>query len=145
MTTNSSTLRRRLGVAVAGAGAAAVLMTGAGAATAAPMHPKPGPAHVAPSQKVPGTSCTVVQVERALAKEDPALWAKINANPMRKKHFEHWLVMTPQQRKDKRAEFRKKHPNAAQWMKNHHKKFTPAERAKMKALKAKVKATCGQF
>ncbi|NMO05097.1 hemophore-related protein [Gordonia sp. TBRC 11910] len=139
MTINTSALRRRLGVAVAGAGAAAVLMTGAGLASAAPNHMMPGPSHSAP--RVAGTNCTVVQVERALAKEDPALWNKINATPMRKKHFEQWLLMTPQQRKDKRAEFRKAHP---QW-KNHHKKFTPAEKAKMKAVKDRVIATCSQF
>lgn len=143
MTTNSSTLRRRFGVAVAGAGAAALLM-GGGVANAAPMHTAPSQ-----STKVPGTSCSLGQVERALAKEDPALWSKINANPRRKQHFEQMIVMTPQQRKAKRDQFKKNHPNAAQWMKNHHKKLTPQQRAKrmqeMKALRAKVKATCGQY
>lgn len=139
-----SSLRRRIAVGIVGAGAASLIFTG-GVANAAPPQHRPGPAHMAPSQqaKVPGTSCNLGQVERALAKEDPALWKKISATPRRKQHFESMLVMTKEQRQAKRAQWMKNHPN----MKQHHKmhRMTPAEKQKLKALRAKVIATCGQY
>ncbi|MFW0789486.1 hemophore-related protein [Gordonia sp. CPCC 205333] len=159
-TASTSSLRRRIAVAVAGAGAASILMTG-GVAQAAPAHPGPAKAAPAPHTKVPGTSCTLAQVEKALAKEDPALWKKISANPKHKKRFESIIVMTPQQRQAKRAQWRKSHPlesGARQFLKDHNikprgkghqRKGNKQDRAKHKqeiqALRAKVKATCGQY
>ncbi|GAB18888.1 hypothetical protein GOEFS_069_00140 [Gordonia effusa NBRC 100432] len=142
-TASTSSLRRRIAIAVAGAGAASVLMTG-GMAQAAPAHPGPAKVAPAPHTKVPGTSCTLAQVEKALAKEDPALWKKISANPKRKKLFESMIVKTPEQRKELRAQWKKKHPHA----KGHHrmnKQNRAQHKKEFQALRAKVKATCGQY
>ncbi len=125
---------------LAGVGMAAAIV-GGGVASAAPA---PAPT------TVPGTSCTVAQVERALAKEDPALWKRIESNPRAKKHFESTIVLTPEQRKAKRDEMAKKHPERAkvrEFLKEHN--VLPGKaREDMKAVHAaveKAKLSCSQF
>ncbi|WAC57400.1 hemophore-related protein [Gordonia sp. SL306] len=132
---------RGVACSVAGAGIASAIAVG-GVATAAPATP-------APHSSVPGTHCSVSQVEGALAKQDPALWKRIDGNPKMKKHFESAMTMTKEQKQAKRAEFRKNHPTRAsirQFMQDHH--IMPPMRTEMKknhdAIK-KAKATCEQF
>lgn len=103
---------RRITLALAGVGVAGAIATG-GVANAAPAaHPaKPAPAQTTP---VPGTKCTLAGVEKALAKEDPALWKDIESHPRAKERFEKTIVLTPQQRKQRREETHKRHPERAQ-------------------------------
>ncbi|MFW0793569.1 hemophore-related protein [Gordonia sp. CPCC 205515] len=142
---NSHRISRRIAYGLAGAGIASAIAVG-GAANAAPMpaHPsKPAPSATA---MVPGTKCTIAQVERALAKEDPALANRINSHPKAKARFENGLLMTKEQRQAKRAEFRKKHPNEAmvrKFLRDHG--VARPEMQKNRAAVAKAKATCGQF
>lgn len=136
--------RRRLARitgSLAGMGIAAAIV-GGGVANAAPVAP--------PSAPVPGTSCSVAQVERALAKEDPALWKKIESRPEAKKHFEEMITLTPEQRKARHEEMAKKHPERAkvrEFLKDHN-IMPPKARDEMKTVRAaveKAKQTCTQF
>lgn len=103
---------RRITLALAGVGVASAIATG-GVATAAPA---PAPTKQAPAQTtpVPGTKCTLAGVEKALAKEDPTLWKEIESHPRAKERFEKTIVLTPQQRKHRRQEMHKSHPERAQ-------------------------------
>lgn len=142
-------------------GAAAMFLAGpvAGVASAAPAmtHAAPAPAkHAAPSPstKVPGTNCTLAQVEKAIAKEDPALWKKIESNPEAKKHFEERIVKTrdhakkPNHKKGDHAKAQKSRHTKSQATTD-HKKMTPAQRAErraeMLALRVKIAATCAKY
>lgn len=147
------------GMVVIGAAAMFLAGTVAGVASAAPAatHAAPAPAkHAAPAPttKVPGTNCTLAQVEKAIAKEDPALWKKIESNPKAKKHFEERIVKARDHAKKpnhKKGDHTKTHEKA-QHRKSHakdHKKLTPAQRAErraeMLALRVKVAATCARY
>ena len=104
---------RRITLALAGVGVASAIATG-GVAQAAPVPhspAKPAPAQTTP---VPGTKCTLAGVEKALAKEDPALWKEIQSHPRAKQHFENTIVLTPAQRKQQSEEMHKKHPERAE-------------------------------
>ncbi len=133
----NSRMSRRVACTLAGVGIASTIAVG-GVATAAPAptsHPQ-----------VTGTNCSVAQVERALAKEDPALWKRIEANPMMKKHFESALTMTKDQRKAKRAEFRKNHPAESaigKFIREHH--LTRPEMKKTRDAVKRAKETCSRF
>ena len=92
-------LRRKAAVVLAGAGAVSLLTAGAAGAVPGltPTHgPQPKP--VPQSTMVPGTGCTLGQVEKALAKEDPSGWEEINEAPPLKANFERIIVLTPEQR-----------------------------------------------
>ncbi|AZG47376.1 hemophore-related protein [Gordonia insulae] len=128
---------RRVVCSIAGAGIASAIAVG-GVATAAPAP--------APHAQVPGTQCSVAQVERALAKEDPALAKRIEQNPKMKKHFESALTMTRAQKQAKRAEFRKNHPAEAaivRFARDHH--LTKPEMAHARDAVKKAKMTCEQY
>lgn len=143
---------RILATTAAGVGAASILA--AGVANAAPI-PAHGPAAkpVPKSTMVPETSCTLGQVEKALAKEDPATWSKINKTPERRAHFESMVVLTKEQRKAKMKEWKRAHPTETAvitFLKDNNISFhSPQERAQMKAKRKatmeRVKATCGKF
>ncbi|GEE01514.1 hypothetical protein nbrc107696_19600 [Gordonia spumicola] len=135
---------RVAGGAAIAAGATAMLFAGpvAGAASAAPNTVKHAPA---PSTKVPGTDCTLAQVEKALAKEDPALWHKLETNPKAKRRFEEHVIRAehhkPGAHKGEHKGQHKKKPDA-------HKKPTAAQKAERKAIRAaiaKAEATCSRY
>lgn len=143
-------MKRLLGRAATGGivavGATAMFLAGpvagvASAASAPTKHAAP-----APTTKVPGTNCTLRQVEKAIAKEDPALWKKIESNPKAKQRFEERIVKSWNHPKGAHPK-QKPHPKAHP--KKDHKKLTPQQRAErraqMLALKAKVTATCGKY
>ncbi len=136
-------LLRGAAYTVAGAGIASALAVG-GVATAAPSAP---PQHPAPqSTYVPGTHCSLAQVERALAKQDPALWKRIDTHPRAKKHFETAIMLTPQQRKARRMEFRHKHPNLAaiaRFARDHH--MGRPEMTKDHDAIKRAEMTCARF
>ncbi|MFT3898840.1 MAG: hypothetical protein QM728_01155 [Gordonia sp. (in: high G+C Gram-positive bacteria)] len=141
----SSSTRFKLASVIAGVGALSVL--GAGAATAE----KPVPN----SAKVPGTSCTVGQVGKALAKADPESWNSLKSHPQRMEHWRQTVVLTPQGRKAREAKWARQHPNEAGVV-NFFKangllleidplagtSDNPQRRA---YVKARVKRTCGKF
>ncbi len=141
-------LTRVAGGAAVAAGATAMLFAGpvAGAASAAPSTAKHAPA---PTTKVPGTSCTLAQVEKALAKEDPALWKKLNADPKAKHRFEEWATRAEHHKRgDKKAHGDKKAPGKTEHGRKTHPKPTAAQIAARKAERKAVetaKATCGRF
>ena len=143
-----SALSQKVAAAIVGVGAVSVLATGA--ANAHPGGPAPKP--VPQSTKVPETNCTLGQVEKALAKEDPAAWKKINSSPEKRARFENMVVLTKEQRQAKKEEWKRNHPLQAgvhQFMKDNNLSFhSPQERAKMKqerkATMEKVQATCSQ-
>ncbi|GED96517.1 hemophore-related protein [Gordonia crocea] len=143
-------LRHKVAAAIVGVGAVSVLATGV--ANAAPVH-GPAPKPVPKSTPVPETNCTLGQVEKALAKEDPAAWKKINKNPQHRARFEQMVVLTKEQRKEKKAEWKRAHPTEAgivQFLKdNNISMHSPQEKAKMKAERKatmeKVKATCSKY
>lgn len=142
---NVHRISHRIALGVGGVAIASAISVG-GAANAAPMpaHPaKPAPSATA---HVPGTTCTVAQVERALAKQDPSLAARINSHPKAKARFENGLVMTKEQRQARHAELTKKHPNAAMVRKflRDHGVARPEMKKNLEAVH-KAKATCGQF
>ena len=96
-----SALSQKVAAAIVGVGAVSVLATGAANA-----HPG-GPAPPVPqSTKVPETNCTLGQVEKALAKEDPAAWKKINSSPEKRARFENMVVLTKEQRQAKKEEWK---------------------------------------
>ncbi len=144
-----SALSQKVAATIVGVGAVSVLA--AGAANAHPGGPAPKP--VPQSTKVPETNCTLGQVEKALAKEDPAAWKKINSSPEKRARFENMVVLTQDQRKAKKEEWKRNHPVQAgvkQFMKDNNLSFhSPQERAKMKqerkATMEKVQATCSQY
>ncbi|MFT4199767.1 hypothetical protein [Gordonia sp. (in: high G+C Gram-positive bacteria)] len=143
-------MRHRIATVALGVGAASLLATGA--AQAAPVH-GPDLKPVPKSTPVPETSCTLGQVEKALAKEDPAIWKKINKSPQHRNRFENMVVLTKEQRKAKKAQWKRAHPTEAaafDFLKDNNISFhSPQQKAQMKAKRkatmAKVKATCGQF
>ncbi|MGV9711410.1 hemophore-related protein [Gordonia sp. NPDC003424] len=142
---NTQRISRRLAYGIAGAGIASVIAVG-GAANAAPMPAHPAKPAPSASSMVPGTKCTLAQVERALAKEDPALAKRINEHPKLKAHFENGLLMTKEQRQAKHAEFAKKHPNEAKvrhFLRDHG--ISRPEMKKAHDAVEKAKMTCGQF
>ena len=107
------------------------------------------------SLPVEGMTCAscVGRVEKALAKEDPATWKKINATPERRAHFEQMVVLTKEQRKTKMDQWKRDHPAEANVFKffkdNNISLRSPQEKAQMKANRKatmeRVKATCSQF
>ncbi len=130
--------------------AATALMTG-GVADAAP----PAGAPVPKSTRVPNTNCTLGQVEKALAKEDPATWNSLQSSPQRRAYFEQNVVLTPEQRQARLAKWKRMHPNeasAVEFLMSHGllrpidliggDSESPAQRA---AVKARVKATCSKY
>lgn len=144
--TRTGRVTRRIAYGVAGVGVASAIAVG-GVATAAPAHPGP-PTHPAPSASasVPGTKCSLAQVERALAHEDPALWQKIDSNPKLKMRFEMGMTMTQEQKQARRAEMKKNHPARAaimQFLRDHG--ITRPEMQKNHQAIKQAKATCGQF
>lgn len=143
-----SALRQKVATVIVGVGAASLLATGVANAAPAPAA-KPVPQ----STMVPQTSCNLGQVEKALAKEDPATWKKINATPERRAHFEQMVVLTKEQRKTKMDQWKRDHPAEANVFKffkdNNILLRSPQEKAQMKANRKatmeRVKATCSQF
>ncbi|GAB93609.1 hemophore-related protein [Gordonia rhizosphera] len=136
-------LLRGAAYTVAGAGIASAIAVG-GVATAAPSAP---PEHPAPhSTYVPGTHCSLAQVERALAKQDPALWMRIDTHPRAKHHFETTIMLTPQQRQARRAQFRHTHPNMAaiaKFARDHHLRWTRSNKDHDAVKRAEM--TCARF
>lgn len=141
-------MTRRIACGVAGIGIASVCAVGgvATAAPSAPAHPHSAPQAVSPDSKVPDTKCTLAQVERALAKQDPAVWQKIQSNPRVKRHFEAGITMTKEQRQAKMAKFKKAHPTESSvmnFLKDHHINRPEMKKAHDAVLKAKD--TCGRY
>jgi hemophore-related protein len=142
-------LRRKAAVVLAGAGAVSLLTAGAAGAVpgVTPVHgPQPKP--VPQSTMVPGTGCTLGQVEKALAKEDPSGWEEINEAPPLKANFERIIVLTPEQRAAKKAQWQKEHPTEAavvQFLRDNNMFDAPQEKIERKATWQRVKATCAKY
>lgn len=133
--------------------AAVAVLSGAallvpGAANAAP---------VSPTAPVPGTQCTVGQVERATAKIAPEFWQHISGNAKAKDRFEQMLVKTPEQRTAAREAAKKAHDaRKAEWQKqhpgqtppshprgkDHDKNATKPTKAQVEQKIAAIKSTC---
>ncbi|QTI68166.1 hemophore-related protein [Gordonia polyisoprenivorans] len=139
MSMGLATTRRRVTVAVAGIGIAGVVGAGgAGIAGAAPTPPPP--------PKAFGTTCSVMQVERALAVEDPALWQQINSHPRAKRHFEEMIVLSPEQRKALREKNRHAHPvrsTVMAFLRDHG--IGAQQRTMTRDAMAKALRTCNKF
>lgn len=147
----SGVVARRIAVAIAGVGAATAIAAGGVANAAPPQPPKAAPAHPhkaapAPTTMVPGTACTLAQVERALGAEDPQLWHEISSHPRAKRHFEQTIVLTPEQRKQRRLEAEKHHPERAEimnFLRDHG--IGKKDRAEHRAAIKKAMETCGNY
>lgn len=87
--------------------AAATAVVAAGAALIVPATASAAP--VSPTTPVPGTQCTVDQVERATAKVAPEFWKRISTNPTAKERFDQALTQTPEQRAAAREAAKKAH------------------------------------
>ncbi len=73
----------------------------------------PATATAAPvSPHVPGTSCSLHQVERDIAAKDPRLWHRLETHPKAKQRFERLATRPEAQRHAEIAEFLAKHPRA---------------------------------
>ncbi|GAA3045368.1 hypothetical protein GCM10010528_25830 [Gordonia defluvii] len=146
-----SALRRTVATAIAGAGAVWILPAGVGHAAPMPVHgpaAKPIPA----TTPVPGTACTYGQTEKALAGNDPQVWAKITEDAHYRGHFQEGIMLTAKQRKAKDDEWRKAHPAETVGLEAAEAVGvfgTPGEaakgRARFGAALDKARATCASF
>ncbi|GAB2663449.1 hypothetical protein GCM10027169_27380 [Gordonia jinhuaensis] len=121
--------RWSIGAAAVVAGLAVVPAT----ASAAPATPP----QTAPTAHVTGTTCTVEQVEKAIAAHEPTFAHHLATHPKANAAFEHYITLTPAQQQAARTAFVAAHSHAhKRWERHHH---------KLEAKVTAVKATCGQF
>ncbi|GAB09192.1 hypothetical protein GOARA_031_00170 [Gordonia araii NBRC 100433] len=104
-----SSLCQKITAAVVGVGAASILSAGIAHAAPTPVHGPP-PKTIPKSTPIPGANCTYGQAEKALAKQDPKVWAKITKDDHYRSHFQQDIVRTKAQREAKAEEWRKAHP-----------------------------------
>ena len=97
----------------------------------------PAVASAAPNDKVPGTNCTVAQVERATQVIAPEAIAVMDATPGGRDQATELLTAKPENRQAIIDRLTKNNPAAASYYK--------ANRADIDAKIAKVIATCDQY
>ncbi|MET9327463.1 hemophore-related protein [Tsukamurella sp. NPDC003166] len=97
----------------------------------------PAVASAAPNDKVPGTKCTVAQVERATQVVAPEAIAVMDATPGGRAQATELLTAKPEDRQAIIDRLSKNNPAAASYYK--------ANRADIDAKIAKVIATCDQY
>lgn len=97
----------------------------------------PAVASAAPNDKVPGTKCTVAQVERATQMIAPEAIAVMNGTPGGREQANKILVATPEERQTLIDQLVKDNPAGAAYYK--------ANRADIDAKIAKVIATCHTY
>ncbi|MDF0528680.1 hemophore-related protein [Tsukamurella sp. 8F] len=120
-----NTVTKRIACAVtAGAGAVSLSLI-------------PATANAAPNDHVPGTNCTVAQVERATNAIAPEATAALAQVPGGKAQAETFITSTPEQRGALIDKLKKENPLAA--------KYYAAHKQEIDAKIAKVIATCSQY
>lgn len=97
----------------------------------------PAIASAAPNDPVPGTKCTVAQVERATQVVAPEAIAVMNGTPGGRAQAEKLLTSKPADREKLIEQLSKDNPAAAAYYKAH--------RAEVDAKIAKVIATCDKY
>lgn len=97
----------------------------------------PAVASAAPNDPVPGTKCTVAQVERATKVVAPEAIAVMNGTPGGRAQAEKLLTSKPSERDKVIEQLAKDNPAAAAYYK--------ANRPEVDAKIAKVIATCDQY
>jgi hemophore-related protein len=95
----------------------------------------PGVAGAAPAQDtpVPGTECSLSQVEKAIEAKAPKVAGRLNTNPEAKERFENFIVKPEAERKEIIAEARADHPRLR------------GDHPRVRDTVSEIKATCGQY
>jgi hemophore-related protein len=95
----------------------------------------PGAAGAAPAQDtpVPGTECTLSQVEKAIQAKAPRVAERLNTNAEAKERFENFIVKSEAERKAIIATARADQPRLR------------GDHPKARAIVSEIKSTCGQY